>query len=270
MTNTHGLHLEIFVVDNASSDSTAAAVETEFPEVTVIRNQCRLGFSTNNNLVLSRGRGRYLMLLNDDTLILDRALDTLVQFADRHPDAGIVGAFLFNGDRTFQAAFSKFPSPWLEGIWPMMTFWPRLWSRSSDPFETDTVCGAALMIRREAMQQVGLLDTRFDPIYAEETDWCLRVKKVGWKVYAHPQARIVHYGGQTMNRLPLRKMELLQGKKALFFEKHYGKTAASFFKVALWLTSFVKALVFSTLVWRPGYKDKAHVHWHMLGRIPQM
>jgi len=169
--STHRLTLEVFVVDNASTDGTAEAVAAEFPQVKVIRNTRRLGFSTNNNLVLRQGQGRYLMLLNDDTVVLDGALDTLVAFADMQSDAGVVGSFLLNPDRSFQAAFSALPNPWIEGFWSTAALLPRLRAGARAPFITQTVCGAALMIRREAMDQVGLLDTAFDPIYAEETDW---------------------------------------------------------------------------------------------------
>jgi len=268
--STHRITLEVHVVDNASTGDSAVAVEAAFPQVKVIRNEVRQGFSTNNNMVLRQGRGRYLMLLNDDTLVLDGALDTLVEFADSCPSAGIVGSFLLNPDHTFQAAFSRFPNPWIEGFWSTAAFFPRLRSRAVEPFETDTVCGAALMIRREAMEQIGLLDTLFDPIYAEETDWCYRVKEARWKVYTHPQAKIIHYGGQTMNRTPTHKLELLQSHKVLFFKKHYGMAATRFFKVTLWIASLVKFAIYSIPWNKSKHAQKTWLHWHMVKRVPHL
>lgn len=256
--NTHQLTLEVYLVDNASTDDTAEAVRTEFPLVQVIRNETRLGFASNNNLVLEQGQGRYLMLLNDDTLILDGALDTLVAFMDAQPDAGIVGSFLLNPDMSFQAAFSTFPNPWIEGFWSTAAFFPSLKADVTKPFLTDTVCGAALLIRREVMEKIGLLDTRFDPIYAEETDWCFRVKQAGWGVYTHPGAKIIHYGGQTMNRIPETKLELLQRHKALYFRKHHGNLPTLFFKLTLFLVSILKYARHSL----PGFKDKQQAQLH--------
>lgn len=258
---THRITLEVFLVDNASRDSTAEAVQVEFPQVKLIRNTQRLGFSTNNNLVLRQGQGRYLMLLNDDTLVRDGAFDTLVTFADSRADAGVVGSFLLNPDNTFQAAFSAFPNPWTEGFWSTAALFPRLHAKATEPFVTQTVCGAALMIRRETMAQVGLLDTEFDPIYAEETDWCRRVLKAGWKVYSHPLAKIIHYGSQTMDKVPIRKLELLQSHKARYFRKHHGKLAEAYFRTTLCIASLAKVVRYTLL---HHDRERRQLHWHLV------
>lgn len=261
---THHITLEVFVVDNASTDDTAETVQAEFPQVKVLRNAERLGFSTNNNFVLRQGQGRYMMLLNDDTVVLDGALDTLVTFADLRADAGVVGSFLFNPDRTFQAAFSAFPNPWIEGFWSTAALFPRLHAKAEEPFLTQTVCGAALMIRRKTMDQVGLLDTGFDPIYAEETDWCRRVSKTGWKVYSHPRSRIIHYGSQTMDRVPIRKLELLQSHKARYFRKHHGKLAEAYFRTTLCFASLAKVVRYTLLPKSHPDRERRQLHWHMM------
>jgi GT2 family glycosyltransferase len=132
------------------------------------------------------------------------------------------------------------------------------------------VCGAALMVRRETMDQVGMLDITFDPIYAEEADWCYRVRQAGWKIYTHPRARIVHYGGQTMNRMPARKLELLQAHKAMFFRKHYGTTETAFFKASLWLSSLLKTAIYSIQGNHSVQDSKARLHRHMMKYIPHL
>jgi len=272
--STHHITLELYVVDNASGDGTTAAVRAEFPQVKVIRNETRLGFSTNNNLVLRQGRGRYLMLLNDDTLVLDGALDRLVKFMDTHPQVGAVGSFLFNPDGSFQPAFARFPHPFVEALWASANWSHRLVRHIDQPFEVDSVCGAAILVRREVVEQVGVLDIAFDPIYSEEVDWCYRIKQAGWQIYALPQARVIHYGGQTMNRAMPRKYELLLSKKMLFFRKHAGGGAANVYRMTLGLSTAVK-LAWWTLVGllqrdRQVIKEKRKLHWYLLKRIPSL
>ena len=231
--NTHRITLEVFVVDNASGDGTAAAVQAEFPQVKVIRNATRLGFSTNNNLVLRQGQGRYLMLLNDDTVVQDDAFDVLVEFADLHPDAAAFGAWLLNLDGTYQQSFSAFPRPLIEPIYSASHLASRR-PRPSTPFAVDVVSGACLMVRRNVVEDVGVLDTAFDPIYSEEVDWCYRIKQSGYKIYVVPDARVIHYGSYTMNRTMVRKLDLLYGHKTLYFRKHYGPWGAWTLQDTFW------------------------------------
>ena len=263
--------LEVWVVDNASADGTAAAVQAAFPEVKTICNRTRQGFSTNNNLVLHQGLGRYLMLLNDDTLILGSALDDIVAFMDAHPEAGAVGCAQINPDGSWQHAFGRFPHPFLEGLWPSANWSPYLTRGREEPFEVDWICGAAMLVRREVMGQVGVLDTAFDPIYSEEVDWCYRIKQAGWKIFLLPHARIIHYGGQTMNRAMPRKYELLLSHKALFFRKHRGRAAAMLYKLILGFSTAVQLLWWATrsLLQRggTGSSEKRALHWYVLRRI---
>ncbi len=269
--NTHRIRLEVFLVDNASADGTAAAVETEFPQIKIIRNATRLGFSTNNNLMLRQGQGRYVMLLNDDTLVSDGALDGMVDFMDTHPDAGAVGASLLNPDGSLQQSFARFPHPLLEGLWPVTNWSYRSLRQASRPFPVDSVCGAAMVVRRTVLDQVGLLDTAFDPIYSEEVDWCYRIKEAGWQIHALPQTHIIHYGSQTMNRAVPRKYELLLSHKALFFRKHGGRGAATAYLLSLTLSTKAKLVWWSTLgrlaSGRETSKERRKLHWHVLRRI---
>jgi hypothetical protein len=263
--STHTVSLEVFLVDNASADGTRAAVEAEFPQVKVIRNAARLGFSTNNNLVLRQGQGRYQMLLNDDTLLLDDALDLMVWFMDELPGAGAAGAFLLNADHSPQLSISRFPHPLWEAFWPTRNRYGRQSLASVEPLEVDCVSGAAMMVRRQVIEEVGGLDTQFDPIYSEEIDWCFRINQAGWRIYAIPGARIVHYGGQTMNKVVFQKYRLLFAHKALFFRKHRGAGAAAVYRAALIFVQLGK------LGWwagrgivRKGDSDRIKLHWRLL------
>jgi GT2 family glycosyltransferase len=263
---THNTNLEVWVVDNASTDGTAAAIEAAFPTVKSIQNEVRLGFSTNNNLVLDKGLGRYLMLLNDDTLILGSALDEMVAFMETHPKVGAVSCAQINPDGSWQHAFGRFPNPFIEGLWPSANWSHRLMRRQEEPFEVDWVCGAAMLVRREVIGQVGVLDPAFDPIYSEEVDWCYRIKAAGWKIFLLPHAQIIHYGGQTMNRA--------MPSKVLFFRKHHGNGAATLYKVILGCSTTAKLLWWTVggLVQRrgSGSVEKRNLHWHVLRRIPAL
>lgn len=261
---THHITLDVFLVDNASTDGTAATVQAEFPQVKVIRNATRLGFSTNNNLVLRQGQGRYLILLNDDTLVLDGAFDALVNFADLHPDVAAFGAWLLNPDRTYQQSFAAFPHPLIE---PFVSA-SQLASRHpppSIPFAVDIVSGACLMVRCTVIEEVGVLDTTFDPIYSEEFDWCYRIKQASYKIYVVPDARVMHYGSYTMNRTMLRKLDLLYGHKILYFRKHYGSWGAWTYKILLSLTSALRAAALALLPLRDKdtRRERSALQWHL-------
>ena len=268
---THNSSLEVWVVDNASTDGTAPAVRAEFPGVCVIHNETRQGFSTNNNLVLDKGLGRYLMLLNDDTVVQDGALDQMVEFMDAHPKAGAVSGAQVNPDGSWQHAFGRFPHPVIEALWPSANWSHRLVGHPQEPFEVDWVCGAAMLVRRQVIKQVGVLDIDFDPIYSEEVDWCYRIKRAGWKISVLPQAQIIHYGGQTMNRVMPRKYELLLSHKALFFRKRHGVAAARLYKTMLGLATTAKLLWWTGagLVGcrGSGSNEKRDLHWYLLRRI---
>lgn len=265
---THRISLEVFVVDNASFDGTADSVVAEFPQVSVIRNVQRFGFSTNNNLVLQQGTGRYLMLLNDDTVVLEGVLDEMVTFMDAHREAGAVGSLLLNPDNTFQVSFAEFPHPMLEAIRPATSWTKQKTKRLIEPFEVESVCGAAMLVRREVIAQIGVLDIAFDPIYSEEVDWCYRIKQAGWRIYSLPKCKIIHYGSITMNREVPRKYELLLSHKLLFFRKHKGQRAANIYRVTLALMTTLK------VIWWTGvslldkqYMRERDLHFHLLRRI---
>jgi GT2 family glycosyltransferase len=270
-SSSHDTSLEVFVVDNASADNTGTVVQAEFPQVQVIRNTARLGFASNNNLVLQQGRGRYLMLLNDDTIVLDGALDELVKFMDEQPRAGAVGSYLLNPDHTLQPSFADFPNPIMEAVIAATNWVEEEAKRQTDAIEVDSVCGAAMLVRRTVIDQVGMLDTAFDPIYSEEVDWCYRIKQAGWRIYSLPGSRVIHYGSVTMNRGVPRKYELLLSHKLLFFRKHRGQAAAGSYRITLGIMTACKVALWSacSLV-NPKYAERRELHWYLLQRIGKL
>jgi N-acetylglucosaminyl-diphospho-decaprenol L-rhamnosyltransferase len=240
---------EIIVVDNASTDDSSAMVRHWFPAVRLIENTRNLGFVGGNNQALPLTCGKYILLLNSDTIVLSDALVRMVSFMDEHPDAGVVGGFVLNPDGTPQACFWDFPTivsetayAWgLDSRQPFLCwFGPRLGFKQ-DFLQVGWVLGATLMIRREALTQVGLLDENFF-MYSEEVDWCYRVRQAGWKNYVLGAARIIHFGGQSSKQIPAPMKAELFRSKVKFFRKHQGAGAAA-------LMEFVFAASIFTRQW---------------------
>ncbi len=222
--------LEVIVVDNASTDGSADMVRKDFPQVILIENSENRGFAAANNQGIAKAMGRYILLLNSDTVILDKAIEKTISFADAHPESAVVGCRVLNPDRTLQPTCFMFPSilnmllltTYLYKLFPKSRFFGRermtWWSRN-DIREVDVVTGCFMLVRCEAIEQVGLLDERFF-IYGEETDWCCRFKNAGWKVMFTPYTNIIHLGGQSTQKKATAMVVQLR-KSILQFMKKY-------------------------------------------------
>ncbi|MBU1131155.1 glycosyltransferase family 2 protein [Patescibacteria group bacterium] len=200
---TSKINLEVIVVDNASCDETVEMVAEDFPKVALISNLHNRGFARAVNQGLKQARGRYVLLLNPDTIIVDQALDRMAAFMDSRPEAGIAGCRLLNGDKSLQPSVRKFPSFW--GQLAMMFKLHHLIKLNSylmtgfnyqKEGEVDQVMGAFFMINRKVMETIGLFDEQYH-LWFEEVDYCFRAKKHGFKVIYTPQAQIIHLGGQS-------------------------------------------------------------------------
>ncbi len=234
--------LEVIVVDNGSTDGSGEMVRTEFPQVHLIANPDNRGFTAANNQGLAVARGRYVLLLNPDTEVVGDALTTMVAFADAHPDVGVVGPQLLNPDGTVQSSRRRFPtlmtalfeSTWLQPYAPrrLLTRYYVLDRPDDEIQDVDWVTGAALMARREAIEQVGPLDERFF-MYSEELDWCRRFRAAGWRVVYLPTARVIHYEGRSSEQvLPARHIHF-QTSKVRYFHKYHGPVAAEVLRLVL-------------------------------------
>lgn len=235
LANVPGGQLEIIVVDNGSTDGSVEMVRREFPMVRLIANPDNRGFPAANNQGLEVARGRYVLLLNPDTEVVGDALATMAAFADAHPDVGIVGPQLLNPDGSVQSSRRRFPtlatalfeSTWLQPYAPrrLLARYYVLDRPDDEIQEVDWVTGAALMARREAVEEVGPLDEGFF-MYSEELDWCRRFREAGWRVVYLPTARIVHYVGKSSEQvLPARHIHF-QTSKVRYFRKYHGPLAA--------------------------------------------
>ena len=223
---------EVIVIDNASTDSSTEMVKNTFPQAILVENPDNKGFATANNQGIDIAQGRYVLLLNSDTVVLEDCLAHTVSFADTHPEAGVVGCQVLNPDGTLQPTCFMFPSilnmllssTYLYKLFPKSRFFGRermTWWDRSDVREVDVVTGCFMLVRREAIEQVGVMDERFF-MYGEETDWCYRFKQEGWKVLYAPVGRIVHFGGQSASQRPVAMIVQLRLSILKFVRKHYG------------------------------------------------
>lgn len=228
----NAVQFETFVVDNNSFDNSCRRINEMFPQVNLIMNKDNLGFARANNQAIGRSRGRYILLLNPDAILKPEALGRMIQFMDRNPEAGAAGARLLNPDGTVQLSCRHLPSfrtalfnrySMLTRLFPRNRFSRKYlmtgWNHNSVR-EIDWVSGACLIIRREALNEVGLLDERFF-MYAEDVDWCYRAKQKGWKVYFIPQAEAVHYIGQSSQKVEKKTIIERHRSMYLFYKKHY-------------------------------------------------
>jgi N-acetylglucosaminyl-diphospho-decaprenol L-rhamnosyltransferase len=225
------LIFETLVVDNGSADDSLAMVRQHFPQVRLVENQANVGFARANNQGIRLSRGRYVLLLNSDTIVLPHALKEMVRFADACPDAGIVGCKLLNGDGSLQESWASFPTFWSEVLGRNFRA-RRLVGKMLLTYEVDWVGGACLLARRAAIDEVGLLDESYF-MYSEETDWCFRMTQQGWKVYYLPDVEVVHLGGGSASRANAIQLVRLYESKIRFFRKHYGARQAGLLRYGL-------------------------------------
>lgn len=220
---------EVIIVDNGSADDSVAMIRERFPQVRLFANEKNVGFVRANNQAFQECQGRYVVLLNSDTIVQPNALAEMIKFLDENPQAGIVGAFVQNPDGTPQRCFGNFPTILTELAYAWgLDSWKPISKRLDPPprftsnvLQTDWVLGAALMIRRDILTQVGYLDETFF-MYSEEVDLCYRVKQQGWANYVLRTATIVHLGGQSSQQIPAPMKAELFRSKIKYFRKHYG------------------------------------------------
>lgn len=236
---------DVVVVDNGSTDGSQTMLHDKFSQVKIIQNEGNVGLSRASNQGINDTNGKYVLLLNNDTLVNSPSLDMMAQYLDDHPDAGAVGGRLLNPDGSFQAGFAKF-STLHEEFLIATRLGERIWRGYPSHGEMNQVkvdgwlSSACLMLRRAALAQVGLLDEEYF-IYGDEADLQYRLTKAGWKVQFLPSATTVHYGGRSMDRW--RRRTMVYRGKMLFYKKNYSPLRASLLRMMLAGLSLVK-LVF--------------------------
>jgi GT2 family glycosyltransferase len=245
---------EVIVVDNASADGSRHMVEEEFPQARLIANTRNLGFATASNLGIEASHGRYVLLLNPDSEVRKGAFKALIDFGDRNPRIGIFGPKILNPDGSIQYSCRRFPNlkaglfrnTILGRLFPknayirdyLMTGWDH-----NEPRDVDWVSGAALVIRREAIDDVGLLDERFF-MYCEDVDLAFRAGQKGWRVAYFPEAVVVHARAKSSDKAVYRMVIEFHRSMYRFFEKHYKRDASIPMRIIVPLGLIVRACFF--------------------------
>lgn len=239
-----GLAVEIIVVDSASSDDTVARVQEHYPQIKLLPQAENLGFTRCNNIGLAASTGRYVMLLNPDTEILDNALALMVHYLDENSDVGLIGPRTLNADGSTQSTRRRFPSlpvlflesTWLQPFAPKSLLNAYYMTDAPDDatFDIDWAQGSALMARRAVYEQIGGLDEGYI-MYSEEVDWCKRARDAGWRVVYLGAARIIHHGGQSSQQVAARSHIHFQQSKLRYTRKYHGRLMAQVLRAFLFL-----------------------------------
>lgn len=228
---THHLETEVFVVDNASTDGSCEYLTPLFPNVNFIWNKDNRGFARANNQAIKLSTGKYVLLLNPDTIVAENTLAQFVQFMDNHPDAGGAGAYMLRTDGTFALESRRgLPTPFvafckmsgLAGLFPKSRIWGRYYMRYLDEQQInkiEIISGAFMFLRRETLEKSGLLDEDFF-MYGEDIDLSYRIMKAGYNNYFLP-SRILHYKGESTVKSSYRYVYTFYQAMQLFFNKHY-------------------------------------------------
>lgn len=232
--DARGVDHEVLVVDNASTDGSQEAVKALFPEARLIGRSTNTGFAAANNTGIRESKGRYIFLVNSDINIIPGCIWRVVRYLDKNRGAGLVGPRVLNADGTLQLSCRRAPSLGrnllaalgFESIRKDLLYHPHDRTR-----EVDVLSGCFLAARREAVEEAGLLDERFF-FYAEDKDWCKRLKAAGWKIIYLPEAEVVHYGGKSSANAPLRYYIEMHRANLRYWAKHHGGLKYAYLAIA--------------------------------------
>lgn len=243
--------MEVIVCDNGSTDGSVEMLRKEFPDVQIIQNKKNMGFAAGNNPGIRSSQGRYVLLLNSDTEVPKTTLSTMIAFMDEHPEAGASTCKLILPDGSMDPACHRgFPTPWaaftyltkLERLFPKSRLFGEYHQGYKDIgtiHEVDCIVGAFFLVRREVIQQVGLLDEDYF-MYGEDIDWAYRIRERGWKILFNPTVTILHKKKQSGRSNAKRDRRVtteiyFHRYNWLFYKKHFAK------KYGWWLTALVNA-----------------------------
>lgn len=273
---------EVIVVDNASTDGTPELIAEKFKSLRLIRNSENLGFSRANNIGIEQARGRYVCLVNSDVIVPPGCLCSLTQYLEMHPDVGVVGPQMLGPAGNVRRSAMRFPSLLsslarafgLDGISlisrlvhaQMMTDFKH--DRLAD---VDILNGWFWVIRREALERVGLLDERFF-IYGEDMDWCRRFRSAGWRIVFVPEANAIHFGGASSSAAPVRFYIEQQKADFQYWEKHHAQAAAAAYKAIILFHNVLRTVGYAVVycVYAKKRGDSAHKVRRSLGVLRWM
>ena len=249
-TALEGIDGEVFVVDNHSDDDSVEVVRNRYPWVRLIANRENLGFARANNIAITQSEGEYVLLLNPDTVVEPDTLREVLLFMDEHPKAGGAGVMMHQEDGT-KAPESRraLPTPWVACL-KMLGFTKRYYMSHlswNEPARIEVISGAFCLLRRKAIDEIGLLDEDFF-MYGEDIDLSYRLLKGGWENWYVP-ASIIHYKGRSTRKTDYRYVHVFYQAMLIFFRKHYSHLsifytlpikAAIYFRASVALTDILR------------------------------
>jgi GT2 family glycosyltransferase len=227
---------EIFVVDNDSHDDSVSFVRSEFPDVVVIENKINLGFAKANNIALKEAKGKFILLLNPDTLLSEDTMSEMLRFFNENKSVAVAGCKILNADGTLQLACRRsYPTPWssfsklsnLSSLFPKSKLFGKYnltYLDHNKTYEVEALSGSFMMFRREVYEDIGGLDESFF-MYGEDLDWFYRSHKKGWKIYYVHSTQIIHYKGESTKKSNIDVTKVFYEAMHLFVKKHYKSTS---------------------------------------------
>ncbi len=256
--------MEVIVVDNASTDGTPAAIEEQFPEVQLVRNDANLGFAKANNVGIALSRGKYVCLVNSDVVVPAGCLETMTAYMDEHRDIGLLGPKMLSPDGGIGQSVMRLPTVWnifctalgLHSIFPDSR---HLGGFLMDGYKYDAIddvevlTGWFWMVPRAALEQVGGLDQQFF-MYGEDIDWSYRFLKAGWRVVFYPDAEALHYGAASSGQAPTRFYVEMRRANLQYFRKHHGRLGGVGYLLSTWIHELVRVLGYGALYCFNRYK----------------
>jgi len=237
------LSVEIYVVDNNSTDGSMELLPKQFPHVNFIALDENIGFGKANNLAIHKATGKYILLLNPDTVLSEHTLERMVSFMESDPSVGIAGCKVLNEDGSFQSPCRRgFPTPWaslcklffLEKLFPHSPLFARYSQTFRDENATyyiDAISGSFMFCRRDTLRSLNGFDPDFH-MYAEDIDLCYRAYQCGWKTAYYHETTIIHYQGKSTKRSSMNEVKVFYQAMEIFARKHYASS--------LWFLSILK------------------------------
>ena len=251
---------EIVVLDNASEDGSATAVRERFPHVRVIEQEHRAGFGSNHNTVIRATTGRYVYVLNEDTTANDWSFERITEYLDAHPQVAALGPRLVYPDGRLQDSAWRFPTPLVStmGLATLGQLGVKQ-SKGASVRPVDWVMGAALVLRREALDQVGLFDEDFF-LYSEEVDLQARLRQAGWETHYFPELTVVHHESQFSAGIPERRINEMWRSRHRYWRKHHSRMGARVAALATGSQYAARALLSPAARRDPGIEARMRLH----------
>ncbi len=245
---------EIIVVDNNSHDDSVKEIKFNYPNVKLIQSNENVGFAKANNQGIKIAQSRYILLLNSDTIVQPDTIEVMVNFMEGNPRVGASGCKVVLPDGSLDKACRRgFPTPsasfyyafGISRLFPNVPRFNQYHLSYLDPdrdYAVDCLVGAFMLVRREVIDQVGMLDEAFF-MYGEDIDWCYRIKEADWEIYYYPYTQITHYKGASSRRKPFKIIYEFHRAMILFHNKHYRKKYSLFTNIAVYAGVSLKFMV---------------------------